>query len=386
MILLGVLVLLIWLVLIFARGKFWACLDTDSAPRPQLTTWPTVVAIVPARDEAEVIAQSIGGLLAQDYPGDFHIVLVDDQSSDGTAQIARALPHSERLAVLDGSAPPEGWTGKLWAMAQGERYMRENFAAKYILFTDADIFHEPCNLRALVARAEADALGLTSLMALLRCESFAEKLLVPAFVYFFQMLYPFRWARDGRRRTAAAAGGCMLVRPDLLATAGGLESLKNALIDDCALAARMKTVGPVWIGLTRRVKSLRPYPGIGDIGRMISRSAYAQLGFSPWRLAGAMAGMVATYLAPVWLALAATGVAGLLGALAFGLMIASFMPIQRFYGLGRGRAVLLPAIAAVYMVYTLCSAWDFYRGRGGMWKGRAQAANVRPGARKAGEA
>ncbi|MBB4197929.1 glycosyl transferase family 2 [Rhodoblastus sphagnicola] len=382
MIALGVVVLAIWLVLIFARGKFWACLDTDFAPKPQLTTWPAVVAVVPARDEAELIAQSMGGLLAQDYPGDFRIVLVDDQSSDGTAEIARALGN-DRLRVLDGSAPPEGWTGKLWAMAQGVRYTRENFSAKYILFTDADIFHEPDNLRMLVARAEADAIGLTSLMALLRCQSFAEKLLVPAFVYFFQMLYPFRWARDSRRRTGAAAGGCMLVRPDLLATAGGIESLRGALIDDCALAARMKTVGPVWLGLTRRVKSLRPYPRIGDIGRMISRSAYAQLGFSPWRLAGAMAGLVATFVLPVILALRAPGVAGLLGALAFGLMIASFMPINRFYGLSRARAALLPGIAAIYMVYTLRSALDFYRGRGGMWKGRAQAQR---GAQEAGEA
>jgi hopene-associated glycosyltransferase HpnB len=370
---LGLLVLAIWLVLIFARGKFWACLETDSDSPRVLATWPSVVAVVPARDEAGLIAKSLGSLLAQEYGGDFHVVLVDDQSSDGTADVARALPGADILTVLRGAEPPPGWTGKVWAMEQGFKFARENFAPRFVLFTDADIFHAPDSLRMLVARAEADAIGLTSLMALLRCETFAEKLLVPAFVYFFQMLYPFSWARDSRKRTGAAAGGCMLVRPDLLATAGGLESLKSALIDDCALARRMKTVGPVWLGLTRRVRSLRPYSGIGDIGRMISRSAYAQLEFSPLRLAGATLGMALTFLAPVGLALAAPGVAGLLGALALGLMIASFMPINRFYGLGRGRAALLPVIASVYMVYTLRSALDYRNGRGGMWKGRAQA-------------
>ncbi|MCW2275222.1 hopene-associated glycosyltransferase HpnB [Rhodoblastus acidophilus] len=372
---LGLLVLAIWLVLIFLRGKFWACLDTDFDSPRVLTNWPSVVAVVPARDEAALIAKSLGSLLTQEYGGDFHVVLVDDQSSDGTADIARALPGAEALTVLDGAAPPPGWTGKVWAMEQGFRHAREKFAPRLLLFTDADILHAPDSLRMLVARAEADVIGLTSLMALLRCESFAEKLLVPAFVYFFQMLYPFRWARDPRKRTGAAAGGCMLVRPDLLMTAGGLESMKGALIDDCALALRMKTVGPVWLGLTKRVRSLRPYPGIGDIGRMISRSAYAQLKFSPMRLFGATLGLALTFLAPVWLALTAPGAAGLLGALALGLMIASFMPINRFYGLSRAWAALLPLIAGVYMVYTVRSALDYHRGRGGMWKGRAQAPN-----------
>jgi len=377
-IVLAALVFVIWLVLIFARGNFWACVDTDFDSPRVLASWPSVVAVVPARDEADLIAQSLGSLLAQEYGGEFHIVLVDDQSSDGTAAIARALPGGENLTVIDGAAPPPGWTGKVWAMEQGQQFARK-FSPRFILFTDADIFHAPDSLRQLVARAEADAIGMTSLMALLRCESFAEKLLVPAFVYFFQMLYPFSWARDARKRTAAAAGGCMLVRPDLLATAGGLASLKNALIDDCALARRMKTVGPVWLGLTKRVKSLRPYPQISDIGRMISRSAYAQLKYSPVQLAGATAGLTLTFLAPVWLAVSAPGAAGILGALALGLMIASFMPINRFYGLGRGRAALLPLIAAVYMVYTLRSALDYRRGRGGMWKGRAQAIDAGKG-------
>ncbi|MCW2283482.1 hopene-associated glycosyltransferase HpnB [Rhodoblastus acidophilus] len=372
MIVLGILVLAIWLVLIFLRGKFWACLDTDFDSPRVLTSWPSVVAIVPARDEAALIAKSLGSLLAQEYGGDFHVVLVDDQSSDGTADIARALPGAEILTVIDGAAPPPGWTGKVWAMEQGFRAAREKFAPRFVLFTDADIFHQPDSLRMLVARAEADAIGLTSLMPLLRCESIAEKFLVPAYVYFFQMLYPFRWACDARKRTAAAAGGCMLVRPDLLMTAGGLESFKGALIDDCALALRMKTVGPVWLGLTKRVRSLRPSPKIGDIGRTIARSAYAQLKFSPARLAATLAGMALAFLAPVWLALTAPGTAGLLGALALGLMIASFMPINRFYGLNRAWAALLPLIAGVYMVYTVRSALDDRRGRDGIGKGEAQ--------------
>ncbi len=376
-ILAGLPVLAIWLVLVLARGKFWACLDTDVSLPPEPQIWPEVVAIVPARDEAEVIAQSLGSLLAQDYPGDFRIVLVDDQSSDGTADIARALPAADRLAVLSGAQLPEGWAGKLWAVAQGLVFARQNFAPKYVLLADADIFHAPDNLRALVARAESGGYGLVSLMALLRCEFFAEKLLIPAFVYFFQMLYPFRWVRDPAKKTAGAAGGCMLARADLLEKAGGIESIKGALIDDCALGARMKAVGPVFLSLTRRVVSLRPYPRLRDIGRMISRSAYAQLDYSPLKLFGALAGMIFTYCTPVWLALRAPGDAGLCGALALGLMTGSFMPINRFYGLSRARALLLPLIAAIYMVYTLQSALEFYRGRGGLWKGRAQARNMR---------
>jgi hopene-associated glycosyltransferase HpnB len=381
---LAVLVLAIWVYLIVGRGLFWACLDTDFAPPQMLANWPGVVAVVPARDEADVIARSLKSLLAQDYPGAFRIVLVDDQSSDGTAEIARALPGAEKLTVLPGAPPPPGWTGKLWAVSQGVRYARETFAPRYLLLTDADILHAPGGLRALVARAEAGGYGLVSLMALLRCESFAERLLIPAFVYFFQMLYPFRWLRTRGKRTAAAAGGCMLAHADLLAAAGGVEAIRGALIDDCALAKNMRTVAPIWLGLTRSAVSLRGYPTLGDLGRMISRSAYAQLKFSPLRLVLALAGMALTFLAPIWLALAAPGLAGVLGAFAFGLMAASFLPISRFYGLSRARSALLPLIAAIYMVFTLQSALDYYRGRGGMWKGRAQARRTRAG--KAGEA
>ena len=318
--------------------------------------------MVPARDEADVIAQSIGSLLAQDYPGDFRIVLVDDQSGDGTAQAAQACAAAsacpERLTVLAGAALPPGWAGKLWAVSQGiafarKNFARKNFAPRYLLLTDADIAHAPENLRALVARAEQGGHGLVSLMALLRCDSAAEKLLIPAFVYFFQMLYPFRFVSDARNKTAGAAGGCMLANADLLAKAGGIEAIAGALIDDCALGARMKQVGPIWLGLTRRVVSLRPYPHFDDIRKMVARSAYAQLHYSPWLLAGAVLGMALTYLVPVWLALFGPGVVHAYGLAAFILMSFSFLPIQRFYGLSPLRALTLPLIAVIYIGYTL---------------------------------
>jgi hopene-associated glycosyltransferase HpnB len=374
----GLIALLIWVSLVFQRGGFWLCRQRDDffAP-PGPDAWPSVVAVVPARDEAEVIAQSIGSLLAQDYPGDFRIVLVDDQSSDGTGPAAKAcaaaMGRSDRLSVLDGEPLPPGWAGKLWAVSQGLGFAREFFAPDYVLLTDADISHAPDTLRSLVSRARQGGYGLVSLMALLRCESFAEKLLVPAFVYFFQMLYPFKWVADPASKTAGAAGGCMLVDAELLQKAGGIEAIAGALIDDCALGARMKTVGPIWLGLTKRVISLRPYPHFDDIRKMVVRSAYAQLKYSPLLLAGALASMVLTYLAPPGLALFGQGVGQAAALAAFALMCVTFAPIQRFYGLSVLRAATLPLIAAFYMGYTLDSAVQFWRGRGGMWKGRAQA-------------
>ncbi len=378
MIVLAFLVLAIWLALFFARGGFWLCRERDDRSNPPAPNrWPRVAAVIPARDEADVIAASIGSLLSQDYPGDFRIVLVDDQSGDGTAQAAKTCAAASaapgRLTVLQGAPLPSGWAGKLWAVSQGVHFAEKNFAPDYFLLTDADIAHAPDNLRALIARAEQGSYALVSLMALLRCESFAEKLLIPAFVYFFQMLYPFRFVCDVRKKIAAAAGGCMLARADLLARAGGVESISGALIDDCALGARMKRVGPIWLGLTRRVVSLRPYPHFDDIRKMVARSAYAQLHYSPWALAGALTGMVLTYFAPPLLALFADGAPQACGIAAFALMSVTFWPIQRFYGLWGMRALTLPLIAALYMVYTLDSALQFRRGRGGMWKGRAQA-------------
>ena len=293
MIVIGALALLIWIYLLFGRGFFGLARERDDrgqAPDPAL--WPTVVAVVPARDEADVIARSIASLLAQDYPGAFRVILVDDNSTDGTGEIARGL--KGRLDVLTGAPLPPGWTGKLWAQSQG---VERAGAPDYLWLTDADIAHAPDTLRALVARAEAGALVLTSLMARLTVETWAERLLIPAFILFFDMLYPFAWVNDPRRKTAAAAGGCMLVRREALAAAGGLAAIRGRIIDDCSLGALMKQRGPIWLGLTQRSRSLRPYAGFGEIARMVSRSAYAQLNFSPWLLAGTVAGMAIVYLA-----------------------------------------------------------------------------------------
>ncbi len=380
---LGLVVLAIWLVLVFGRGGFWRCRDRDDFSQPPaLSAWPRVVAVVPARDEAALIEKSLGSLLAQDYPGDFRVILVDDQSADATAENARraatASPHPDRLTIVSGAPLPEGWTGKVWAMAQGEILGRKNFAPDYLLFTDADIFHAPDNLRAVVARAESGGYGLVSLMASWRCESAAEKWLIPAFTYFFQLIYPFRWVSDPRRKIAAAAGNLMLARADLLEKAGGVAAISNALIDDCAFGALMKNMGPVWLGLTHRLRSLRSYPRFADIRRMVSRSAFAQLRFSYLLLALTSLGLVLTFFVPVLLAFFADGPAALFGIAAYALMSVSFAPIQRFYSLPRWRALTLPLIAAPYLLYTLDSAWGYSRGRGGMWKGRAQAHLGRP--------
>jgi hopene-associated glycosyltransferase HpnB len=363
-----------WVYLLLARGMFWRARERDDLDQPAAVParWPTVVAVVPARNEADVISRTIGSLLAQDYAGDFRLVLVDDNSSDGTAQAARALDHDGRLTVVAGAPLPSGWTGKLWAMRQGVE-VASQFQPKYLLLTDADIAHSRENLRCLVQRAEAGGLVLTSLMAKLTVENWAERLLIPAFVFFFDMLYPFAWVNAPRRRTAAAAGGCMLARSDALRAAGGIESIAAAIIDDCALGARMKMQGPIWLGLTDRARSLRPYAGLGEIGRMVSRSAYAQLGFSPWLLAGTILGMSLVYLAAPVLALFAGGPARWIGVAAWLAMAAAFSPMLRFYRQSALLGFALPAIGAIYTIFTVQSAIDVWRGRGGMWKGRAQA-------------
>ena len=364
--------LAIWLVLLFGRGFFWLARERDDreeAPPPQ--NWPSVIAVVPARDEADVIVRSIGSLLAQDYPGSFRVILVDDQSSDNTALEAQALT-DKRLEILHGAAHPPGWTGKLFAVSQGVARANAENAADYLWLTDADIFHNPDNLRRLVARAEAGKLVLTSLMAKLRCESFAERFLIPAFVFFFDMLFPFGWVNNPRKRMAAAAGGCMLVKRAALARAGGIESIRNEIIDDCALGRRLKAQGPIWLGLTERAVSLRPYPRIADIRRMVSRSAYAQLGYSPLTLVGTVLGMTLLYIIPL-AGLAMGGLAALAGALAWAVMTLAYQPMLHFYRRSPFWGVALPLIGVFYAAFTVNSAVQHWRGRGGMWKGRAQA-------------
>ena len=371
-------VLAIWLYLLAGRGAFWLARERDDFTVAQVGPWPAIAAVIPARDEAECVGETVASLLRQDYPGAFTVILVDDQSRDGTARVARAaaaaLDAADRLSILSGRALPAGWTGKLWAQHQGiEAAEAMAHPPDYLLLTDADIVYGPGALTALVARASSGGTVLTSLMVKLRCRSLAERVFVPAFIFFFQMLYPFGWANDPRRATAAAAGGCMLVRRDALRAAGGMAAIRSALIDDCALAKQLKHRGPIWIGLTDRVHSVRAYPAVGDIRRMVSRTAYAQLNYSPLLLAGTVAGLAVTYLAPVLFALFATGIARVLGVAAWLMMAVAFQPTLRFYRLSPLWGLALPAIAAAYMAFTLDSAYQHARGRGGMWKGRPQA-------------
>jgi len=387
------LALAIWLYLLLGRGGFWLSSERDDGePAPveagSKKDWPKLAVVIPARDEAEGIGACIGSLLQQDYAGELTIVLVDDGSSDGTAAIARqtaaalaapslSLPGSRREGALDvvaGAPLPAGWTGKLWALAQGiETAGRLTPAPEYFLLSDADIVYAPGVLTALVTRATAGGLVLTSLMVKLRCESLAERALIPAFIFFFEMLYPFAWINRSQAATAGAAGGCMLVRNDTLAQAGGIAAIRNALIDDCALAGTLKARGPIWLGLTQRAHSIRAYPDFEDIRRMVARSAYAQLRYSPLLLMGVIGGMGLTYLAPPLFALFGTGWAQLSGLAAWLLMAIAFQPTLRFYRVSPLWGIGLPAIAFCYTLFTLDSALQFWRGKGGLWKGRVQA-------------
>jgi hopene-associated glycosyltransferase HpnB len=382
--------LLIWLVMLFARGGFWKVRERDDIDEPklpaELAAWPGVTAVIPARNEAESIAQTVDSLLRQDYPGRLRVVVVDDQSTDGTAQLAReaaaALAASDRIQVMTGAALPEGWTGKLWAVKQGIARACHADGAEpgidfpppdFLLLTDADIAHAPDNVRRLVTRAVAENRVLVSLMAKLRCDALFERALIPAFIYFFQMLYPFAWVNKRKGGIAAAAGGCMLVRRVALEAAGGIESIRGEIIDDCSLGAKLKQQGPIWLGLTERAMSLRPYDGLGDIRHMIARTAYAQLKYSPLLLAGTIVAMLVIFIAPPLLALFGHGTAQLLGALAWLAMTVSYLPMLRFYARSPLWGPLLPGVAALYTLFTFDSAWQHWRGRGGMWKGRAQA-------------
>ena len=375
-------VLAIWLYLIAARGGFWRAAERDDESHswagPTGDPWPAVAAVIPARDEAESVGATVTSLLRQNYPGELTVIVVDDQSRDATADVARRaavlIGASDRLTILPGRPLPAGWTGKLWAQQQGVEFaVHVGAPPAYLLLTDADIVYAEDAVANLVARAEQGGFVLTSLMAKLRCKSFAERMFVPAFIFFFQMLYPFAWANDPRRSTAAAAGGCMLVRRDALQQAGGMAAIRAALIDDCALAKTLKRHGPISIALTDRVHSIRAYPAIADIRRTVSRTAYAQLNYSPLLLLGTILGLALTYLAPVALAIFAGGVPQFIGLFVWLLMAFAFRPTLRFYGRSIVWAPALPAIAAMYMAFTVDSAYQHARGRGGMWKGRAQA-------------
>lgn len=376
-ILLSGLVLGIWVYLVLLHGRYWRE-RPQRAPADGPKHWPEVAAIVPARNEALVVGEAVRSLLRQDYPGKLRIILVDDQSADGTAEIVRAtaaaLGAGDRVRVLSGKALPEGWTGKMWAVHQGFGEL-EGFSpdAKYVWLTDADIAHDPHSLRGLVTRAEAGNLALTSLMARLRTDTLAERALIPAYVYFFQMLYPFAWVNDPKRKMAGAAGGCMLVQRKALKAAGGIAAIKGALIDDCALGKVLKGQGPIWLGLADGVRSLRGYPTWGDIWRLIARSAFTQLRHSLLLLAACVLGMALTFLAPPLLSIQADPGVRAFGLAAWGLMALSYLPTLIYYRQPVWWAPLLPVAALFYLAATIDSARRHLAGRGGEWKGRVQA-------------
>ena len=385
---LAVLTLLTWSYLILAHGRFWSAGPILPAARPAVA--PAVEIVIPARDEADSIEATLHSLLAQDYPGPFHITVVDDDSTDATATLARAI-HDPRLSILTGAPRPPGWSGKQWALHQGtasplpcregpgegpgEGEPRQSptseSPAPLLLLTDADIIHDPAHLSTLVAKLEPDRLDMLSEMVELRCTSQAERALVPAFVFFFQLLYPFARVNDPAHRAAAAAGGTVLLRRAALERIGGIAALRGALIDDVALAAALKPQGAIFLAHSTQARSLRPYPALLDIWRMVARTAYVQLRFSPLLLLGTMIGLTLVWLAPPALALFAHGPARWIAALAWLASALSYLPTLRRFRQSPLWALALPAIATFYLAATIGSAIDHHRGRGVVWKRRA---------------
>lgn len=368
-----------WGWLLLCQGFFWRT-DVRLPSRRDPGAWPSVCVVVPARDEAAVLPASLPSLLAQDYPGRAEIFLVDDGSTDGTGELARELSRRHGglpLTVGSPGEPPAGWTGKLWAVRHGIGLARAR-DPEYLLLTDADIAHAPDSLRELVAAARTGGFDVVSQMARLRVESLWERLVVPAFVYFFAQLYPFRWIGRRGSRTAAAAGGCVLLRAETAGRARIPDAIRHAVIDDVALARAVKAVGGhVWLGLADRVDSVRPYPRLGDLWRMVSRSAYAQLRHNPLLLLGTVAGLALVYLVPpaAVVAGAASGGAAtaVTGAAAWAVMAGTYAPMLRYYRQPLWLAPLLPFTAFLYLLMTVDSAVQHYRGRGAAWKGRTYA-------------
>ena len=358
-----------WLWLTLLRGSFWRSGPTLDPAKP--TSPKRVAVVIPARDEAEHIVTALRSLLAQNLTGGVSVVLVDDNSSDATGTLARQLAAADpRLSVIAGRPLSPGWSGKMWAVAQGLA-QPDAVMADYVLLTDADIIHAPGHLAALIAKAQAEQLDLVSEMVSLRCETLAERATIPAFVFFFQMLYPFAWVNDPQCKLAAAAGGTMLLSRAALDRIEGVSHIRGALIDDVALAREVKRSGHrIWLGHARDAVSNRRYPVLREVWEMIARTAYVQLNYSPWLLAGTIAGMLLLYVAPVWMAIACIGNLRWAGVASWLLMAALFQPTLRRYQRSPAWGLLLPAIAIFYLGATTASATRFYNGRGGRWKNR----------------
>jgi hopene-associated glycosyltransferase HpnB len=379
---------IIWIYLLVFRGQFWRCdQQLDSSNQTSLPQWPSICAIIPARNEASMLPQSLPSLLQQQYPGALNILLVDDQSTDGTAELAHKLAqtgqHNIPFRSITTDPLPTGWSGKLWAVHQGIQNVLKNTTAPlpdYFLFTDADILHNSHNLRQLMLKAEKENLDLVSLMVLLRCQSFWEKLLIPAFVFFFQKLYPFPWVNQPQHPMAAAAGGCILVRREALIGVGGIEVIRNALIDDCALGIAIKgnveqgCSGRIWLGLTSTTVSLRPYPSLKTIWDMVARTAFTQLHYSFALLGGSLTGMVLVYAMPliglVFSVLNGLGAGVLAAMMVWGLMAIAYSPTIQLYRLSPLWVLTLPIVGILYTLMTLDSALRHVQGKGGAWKGR----------------
>ncbi|MBD2356076.1 glycosyltransferase [Tolypothrix sp. FACHB-123] len=383
--------LVIWIGLLILRGQFWRCDQQLEVAEIPLRSLPRICAVIPARNEADLLPITLRSLLVQDYPGDFNVFLVDDRSNDGTADFAQgvayALNKPNQLHIISGKSLPAGWSGKLWAVEQGIQLATE-FAPDYFLLTDADIEHDISSLRRLVAKAEQEDLDMVSVMVRLRCQSFWEQLLIPAFVFFFQKLYPFRWVNNPKNPTAAAAGGSILIRTAALEKIGGIGAIKQALIDDCALAKAVKSnqewrQGRIWLGLSGLTRSLRPYPDLDTVWQMVARTAYTQLNYSPLLLVGTVLAMTLIYLIPPFATILGLltlnwamsgdktpGVYALLGLSAWLLMTLAYYPTIRFYKCPPWLTFCLPAIAFLYTLMTVDSAIRHWQGRGGSWKGR----------------
>ncbi len=371
--------LAIWIYLVCFRGQFWRTDQRLSTQFQSLDHFPTICVIIPARNEADLLPITLRSLLTQDYPGPLNVFLVDDHSTDRTAEISRetaeTLGKSHQLHILSAAPLPPGWTGKLWALEQGVQKAM-TLEPDYILLTDADIEHDRANLSQLVAKAIGDNRELVSLMVRLRCQSIWEKLLIPAFVFFFAKLYPFRWVNEPGNSIAGAAGGCSLIRREALTRIGGIQAIRQALIDDCALAEAIKSSGSrrIWLGLSDSTRSLRPYDSLETIWTMVARTAFTQLNYSPLLLIGTVFGMSLIYLLPpvgaVFGGLAGQWSIAIPSLLAYLLMSLAYTPIVRFYRCPIGLAGCLPAIAFLYTLMTIDSARRHWQGKGGAWKGR----------------